>query len=245
MDALESAFTCEIVSPGRASVFGRVMIANMLTGAMQNCTLDCSTPAILAQTLDTSEFNKMQSDVESAKTAYVTELNLTFPKYSKPFDISSRLKLFYEQPIVFHGFTVASAVHRDVLRNEPCLSSNREIIAHRGKLLTLLNALLNDLADDDVELAILSILLVTLADLDWYKLQGDPILPFRPHMASANWINVFGRVMSVGRGALHRPYARACHAHRSARRLEIPQIARTRSPSSLVSNLTSLPALKS
>lgn len=105
---------------------------------------------------------------------------MTFPKYSKPFDISSRLKLFYQEPIIFHGFTVASAVHRDVLRNELCLSNSREIIAHKGKLLTLLNALLNDLADADVELAILSVVLVTLADLDWYKLRGDPILPFRP-----------------------------------------------------------------
>lgn len=147
-------------------------------GAMQNCTLEYASPSILAQTID-------------------TKLNLTFPKYSKPFDITSRLKLFYEEPIIFHGFTVASAVHRDILRNEPALSRNQEIIAHHSKLLHLLNNLLNNLEDGDIELAILAILLLTLADLDCFQLGRDIILPFRPHMASANWINVFGRVMSL------------------------------------------------
>lgn len=147
-------------------------------GAMQHCTLECASPSILAQTID-------------------TKLNLTFPKYSKPFDVTSRLRLFFEKPIIFHGFTVASAVHRDILRNEPALSRDQEIIVHHSKLLRLLHDLLNNLDDADIELAVLAILLLTLADLDCFQLGRDSIIPFIPHMASANWINVFGRVMSL------------------------------------------------
>ena len=106
-------------------------------------------------------------------------------------------ELFKERPLIFHAFHYALAIHHDLLCNQISWSKSKRVIAHKTQTLRLLNITLSDLSNENIELAILAVLVLASNELQPEKLLSDAVLLFDPHLPGANWNSVYARMDQV------------------------------------------------
>ena len=104
---------------------------------------------------------------------------------------------FCRHPVIYHSFHYAIAVHRDVVSNRVLYSNSQEILAHKTQAIRLLNAVLAESSDAAVDMIILTTLLLATTELQQERIDGDLLLLFDPHLPTANWISVYGRIETV------------------------------------------------
>lgn len=105
--------------------------------------------------------------------------------------------VFRTQPIIFHGFHYALTVHHDLLVNKVDWSSSRAGLMHKTATIRLLNRILSNLNDENIEWAILAVLVLASNELKPDKIiTGGPSM-FRPHMPKGNWNEVYARMEQV------------------------------------------------
>jgi hypothetical protein len=92
---------------------------------------------------------------------------------------------FREQPLVYHGFHYGLAVHHDVLCNRVSWSTSRAGLLHKTRTIRLLNETLTTLNDDNIEWAILAVLILAANELEPRKLACESVSLFDPHMPGA------------------------------------------------------------
>jgi hypothetical protein len=105
--------------------------------------------------------------------------------------------LFRERPLIFHAFHYALAIHHDLLCNQISWSKSKQVIAHKTQTLRLLNQTLSDLSNENIELAILAVLVLASNELQPEKILSDVVLLFDPHLPGANWNSVYARMDQV------------------------------------------------
>lgn len=103
--------------------------------------------------------------------------------------------LYCQEPIVFHGFNVAAAMHDDLLSKKGRWSKSSEIISHRGELLGRVGQLISNIDDSKLELAVFGIATLIVTTLQVGRSWPDRVLLLSPHMPSANFDSVFGRTL--------------------------------------------------
>ncbi|KAK4493789.1 hypothetical protein PRZ48_014974 [Zasmidium cellare] len=103
--------------------------------------------------------------------------------------------LYCQEPIVFHGFNVAAAMHDDLLSKKGRWSKSSEIISHRGELLGRVGQLISNIEDSKLELAVFGIATLIVTTLQVGRSWPDWVLLLSPHMPSANFDSVFGRTL--------------------------------------------------
>lgn len=105
--------------------------------------------------------------------------------------------VFHEYPILFHAFSHASAVHKDVLLNKITYSNTGQVLRHKGRSISLLKQYLANL--DTANLETLLIVMVTLAthDLSDSRLYMGTPTGFQAHEAHAYWMDVYGRLDTI------------------------------------------------
>ena len=106
--------------------------------------------------------------------------------------------VFQKHPVLFHGFQYALAVHHDLLCNQVSWSSTGNALVHKTQTIRLLNAMLSGLTEENIELAILAVLVLASNELKHDKLLHDSVWMFDPHMPGANWNSVYSRMEQVG-----------------------------------------------
>ena len=102
---------------------------------------------------------------------------------------------FREQPIIFHAFHYAMAVHHDLLCNSASWTITKNCLRHKIRAIKLLNEILSSLNDDNIEWAILAV--VVLASNEPEKTLTKSVWWFDPHLPSANWMSVYARMEQV------------------------------------------------
>lgn len=105
--------------------------------------------------------------------------------------------LFRGQPVIYHAFMYALTVHHDLLCNRVSWSTSRDVLVHKTKTITLLNRIISNLDDDNIEPAILAVLVLANNELKPEKLFVTHRVAFEPHMPGANWISVYARMEQV------------------------------------------------
>lgn len=106
-------------------------------------------------------------------------------------------ELFRDRPLIFHAFQYALAIHHDLLCNQVSWSQSQQVIAHKARTLSLLNQTLSHLSNENIELAILAVLVLASNELQPEKLLPDTVLLFDPHLPGANWNSVYSRMDQV------------------------------------------------
>lgn len=107
--------------------------------------------------------------------------------------------LFRDRPLVFHAFQYALAIHHDLLCNHISWSRTPQVISHKARTLALLNQTLSHLSNENIELAILAVLVLAANELKPERLLSDTVLLFDPHLPGANWNSVYSRMEQVSR----------------------------------------------
>jgi hypothetical protein len=106
-------------------------------------------------------------------------------------------ELFRDCPLIFHAFHYALAIHHDLLCHQISWSKSQQVIAHKARTLSLLNKTLSHLSNENIELAILAVLVLASNELQSEKLLPDAVLLFDPHLPGANWNSVYARMDQV------------------------------------------------
>lgn len=152
-------------------------------------------PVLGAQT--TTTFSRAASLTETARAADYC-LNVIWPNLLIDKAASTKwFELFKERPLIFHAFHYALAIHHDILCSRIDWSTSRQVIAHKSQTLRLLHSTLSNLSDENIELAILAILVLASNELQPEKLLSDNVLLFDPHLPGANWNSVYTRMDQV------------------------------------------------
>jgi hypothetical protein len=108
-------------------------------------------------------------------------------------------ELFRDRPLIFHAFQYALAIHHDLLCNQINWSQSPQVIAHKARTLGLLNQTLSNLSNENIELAILAVLVLAANELKPEQLLSDTVLLFNPHLPGANWNSVYARMEQASR----------------------------------------------
>ena len=108
-------------------------------------------------------------------------------------------QLFRDRPLIFHAFQYALAIHHDLLYNQISWSKSPQVIAHKTQTLGLLNQTLSHLSNENIELAILAVLVLAANELKPKRLLSDTVLLFEPHLPGANWNSVYSRMEQARR----------------------------------------------
>ena len=106
--------------------------------------------------------------------------------------------VFRSKALIFHGFLYALAVHHDLLCNRISWTTSRATLVHKTRTIELLNDVLSKLTDDNIDLAILAVLVLASNELRPEKVMlPSKTPPFDPHMPAANWVSVYARMDQV------------------------------------------------
>jgi hypothetical protein len=112
-------------------------------------------------------------------------------------------ELFRDRPLIFHAFQYALAIHHDLLCNKISWSQRPQVIVHKARTLSLLNQTLSHLSNENIELAILAVLVLAANELKPERLLSDTVLLFDPHLPGANWNSVYSRMEQASRLPRH------------------------------------------
>ncbi|KAK5695012.1 hypothetical protein LTR17_024696 [Elasticomyces elasticus] len=106
--------------------------------------------------------------------------------------------MFCRHTMVHHAFHFACAVHSDLLHDQVSKSGSRQAIAHKTAAIGLLKHNLEHLdRNDTLDAAVLTVLALASNELDPLRLHSLAQLPFAPHMPTASWVSVYGRLETV------------------------------------------------
>ncbi|KAK3649660.1 hypothetical protein LTR56_006843 [Elasticomyces elasticus] len=106
--------------------------------------------------------------------------------------------MFCRHSMVHHAFHFACAVHSDLLHDQVSKSGSQQVIAHKTAAIGLLKRNLMHLdRSDTLDAAVLTVLALASNELDPLRLHSLAQLPFEPHMPTASWVSVYGRLETV------------------------------------------------
>ncbi|KAI6861846.1 hypothetical protein KC338_g6457 [Hortaea werneckii] len=111
---------------------------------------------------------------------------------------SAWMEAYCQNPLSFHTFNFACAVHADLARNQIVRTRSQEVLFHKTVAISLLNRMLTHKLKD-LEIILVSVLLLAGNELDERSVSGlaaadVPGMHFQPHMPLCRWINVYERM---------------------------------------------------
>ena len=89
-------------------------------------------------------------------------------------------------------------MHSDILSNRVERSGSGRVVMHKAAAIGLLKDQLEHLSsDEDLDAAVLTVLALARNELDQGSMRVGVVLQFEPHLPTASWMNVYGRVEPV------------------------------------------------
>ncbi|KAI6889473.1 hypothetical protein KC360_g240 [Hortaea werneckii] len=148
--------------------------------------------------LATKSFSHGPSDLPAYVADYTMNTILPRMLVHPTTSSSAWMEAYCQNPLSFHTFNFACAVHVDLARNQIVRTRSREVLFHKTVAISLLNRLLTN-KSKDLEMILVSVLLLAGNELDERSVSGlaaadVPGMHFQPHMPLCRWISVYGRM---------------------------------------------------
>ncbi|KAI7469944.1 hypothetical protein KC351_g12913 [Hortaea werneckii] len=148
--------------------------------------------------LATKSFSHGGSDLPAYVADYTMNTILPRMLVHPTTSSSAWMEAYCQNPLSFHTFNFACAVHADLARNQIVRTRSREVLFHKTVAISLLNRMLTN-KSNDLEIILVSVLLLAGNELDERSVSGlaaaDVLgMHFQPHMPLCRWISVYGRM---------------------------------------------------
>lgn len=148
--------------------------------------------------LATQSFSHDSSDLPAYVADYTMNTILPRMLVHPTTSSSAWMEAYCQNPLSFHTFNFACAVHADLARNEIVRTRSQEVLFHKTVAISLLNRMLTN-KSKDLEIILVSVLLLAGNELDQRSVSGlaatdVPGMHFQPHMPLCRWISVYGRM---------------------------------------------------
>ncbi|KAI6810992.1 hypothetical protein KC332_g12384 [Hortaea werneckii] len=148
--------------------------------------------------LATKSFSHSPSDLPAYVVDYTMNTILPRMLVHPTTSSSAWMEAYCQNPLSFHTFNFACAVHADLARNQIVRTRSREVLFHKTVAISLLNRMLAN-KSKDLEIVLVSVLLLAGNELDERSVNGlaaadVPAMHFQPHMPLCRWISVYGRM---------------------------------------------------